>query len=83
MDRGIVLSLALDAVDPRLAEAKRSDAAEAALEMDLGMAVSLWSAMIYTILDGVGTAQGPQALDDLMRHFAALSLGLLELEAGG
>lgn len=82
-DRGAVLILALDAVDPRLTEDKRGEATEAALELDADLAIAFWLTVTHSVLDSAGKVTGRGGIDAVMRQLTASAVGLVEMEPDG
>jgi hypothetical protein len=75
-DLGIVMSLVLDAVDPRLDGDKRTDAAAAAMDMDPDHSAAMWAGLLFAFLGSIEAKRGREALDVVMYQ-----LGLLAMEA--
>jgi hypothetical protein len=75
---GAVLSLVLDAVDPRLSETVRGDAVAAAFAADPALAATTWAGLLFGVLHGLHGQYGDAALDEIMGTLAAIAVGTLD-----
>jgi hypothetical protein len=80
---GEVLSLVLDAVDPRLSAVVRGDAVAEAFTADPALAATTWAAMLFGLVNGLHGQYGDAALDEIMRTLAAVALGALNSDGTG
>jgi len=74
IDLGIVYSLVLDAVDPRLTAEQRVTAAHSAMDMDEEQSAAMWAGLLYSMLESIGERRGREALDLVMFQLAALAM---------
>jgi hypothetical protein len=77
-EAGAVLSLALDAIDPRLSETVRGDAVAEAFLADPMLAATTWAGMLFGVLHGLHGQYGDAALDEIMGTLAAIAVGTLD-----
>jgi hypothetical protein len=75
---GAVLSLVLDAVDPRLSETVRGDAVAAAFAADPALAATTWAGLLFGVLHGLHGQYGDAALDEIMGTLATIAVGTLD-----
>jgi hypothetical protein len=77
-DRGVVLSLALDAVDPRLDPGVRAESLVCAVGADPALSASVWTGLLVSMLTAHGARNGPGALDAMMTGLAGVMVGVMD-----
>lgn len=80
---GTVLTLALDAVDPRLGARQRSDAVVGAMELNPELAATTWAGMLHGLLSGIQGQFGEPAFQDVMAALTSATVGLVDVDTGG
>jgi hypothetical protein len=82
-DRGAVLSLVLDAVDPRLGVDQRAESVACALDVDPTLAGVAWAGMLFGMLDGIRGQFGAAGVDEIMGVLASVAVGLVGVDVDG
>ncbi len=77
-DRGRVLDLVLDAVDPRIDSEARLSATEEAAELDIRLAYTLARGAAYGLLNFVRERHGDEALASVIGQIAHTSMVVLD-----
>ena len=73
-ETGRLISLVLDASDPRLTATEREAAVSDAIAVDPQSGLAAATGMLHGVLSGIRKQAGPEALDAVMRQLAAVSL---------
>jgi hypothetical protein len=71
-DRTILLGQALDAIDPRLDDDRRTESAACALATDPVLAGAVWASLATTVMAQVARQSTPRAVDEIMNALAVV-----------
>lgn len=76
-DKGPLLSLALDAADPRLPPEARLEALQAAAGIDMETTLGAVAGILHGVLDGLRLQFGEQAVDVIMRQVGEWAIAVV------
>lgn len=82
-DRGAVLSLVLDAVDPRLGADQRAESVVCAIDVDPVLAATSWAGMLFGVLNGAQAQFGVAGVDEIMAVLASIAVSLVDVDTAG